>query len=201
MKPPGRDRIKILRHEGEKSLIDAIMIPDTLLTLQVAARAAESLPWLLTGSQAASCYMESRATVEIEVLVPASKERSLVEGRVGPLPEGHKVIVRTAEEAGVTIESLTMWSRRARRDELEGATVLIPQAADLFLLMLAESRVIQSPMAMYFAARLLQLHGPFALAEVELSEYQEERLREAAALVLRDVAERLEGHLARIGAT
>lgn len=191
----------MLRHEGEKLLVDAIMIPDTLLTIQTAARAADGLPWLLIGSQAASCYMESRATVEIEVLVPASKERSLVEGRVGPLPEGHKVIVRTAEEAGVTIESLTTWSSRARREDLDGDTVLVPQAADLFQLILSESRIIQAPMAMYYAARLMQLHGPFALTEVELSEYQEERLREAAALVLRDVAERLEGHLARIVAT
>jgi hypothetical protein len=191
----------MLRHEGEKLLVDAIMIPDTLLTIQTAARAADGLPWLLIGSQAASCYMESRATVEIEVLVPASKERSLVEGRVGPLPEGHKVIVRTAEEAGVTIESMTTWSSRARREDLDGDTVLVPQAADLFQLILSESRIIQAPMAMYYAARLMQLHGPFALTEVELSEYQEERLREAAALVLRDVAERLEGHLARIVAT
>ena len=132
MLAPGRERLKRLRHAGEKFVEDAIMIPDTLLTLVAAARAAEGLPWLLVGSQAASCWMESRATVEIEVLVPTPDDRARVESRVGPLPDGHSVVVRTAEQAGVSADSLALWSSRARRDEVDDSTVLLPQAADLF---------------------------------------------------------------------
>lgn len=120
MKPPGRERIRMLRHEGEKHVMDAIMIPDTLLTLQAAARAADGLSWLLVGSQAASCWMESRATVVIEVLVPTPTAQALVESRVGPLPDGHSVVVRTAEQAGVSVESVALWGSRARRDDVGG---------------------------------------------------------------------------------
>lgn len=175
MKPPGRERIRMLRFEGDKPLTDAIMILDTLLTLQAAAHAADGIPWLLTGSQAASCYMESRATVEIEVLVPA-------------------------EQAGVPADSLALWSSRARRDEVEGSTVLIPQAADLLLLMLAERRVIQAQYAMYFAARLLQLYGPVDVADADLSPHQQARLGEVAALVMHHAADVLERLFAQIGA-
>lgn len=179
------------------------MIPDTLLTIQAAARAADGLPWLLVGSQAASCWMESRATVVIEVLVPTAVERALVESRVGFLPDGHSVVVRTAEQAGVTVESVAIWSSRARRDDVEGTSVLIPQAADLFRIMLAERRVIEAPQAMFFAATLLLLHGPFSMADVELSAYEQERLAQTAALVLHHVADQLESanaDLTRIGA-
>jgi uncharacterized protein YeaC (DUF1315 family) len=182
----------MLRHEGEKPLVDAIMIPDTLITLLTAARAADGLPWLLIGRQAASCWMESRATVVIEVLVPTAVDRALVESRVGPLPDGHSVLVRTAEQAGVSVESVVLWSSRARRDNVEGTTVLVPQAADLFLLMLAERRTIVAPQAMFFAATLLQLHGPFALADAGLSAYEQERLAQAAALVIHEAANALE---------
>lgn len=192
MKTPGRERIRMLRHEGEKPLVDAIMIPDTLVTLQAAARAADGLTWLLIGSQAASCWMESRATLEIEVLVPTPVERGQVEGRLGPLPEGHAVVVRTAEEAGVSVDSLSVWSSRARQHDVEGTTVLVPQAADLFLIMIAERRVIEAPQAMYFAARLLQLHGPFDLTDDDLSPYQQERLSQAVALVLHHAADEIE---------
>lgn len=200
MRNPGRYRIRMLRHEGEKNVMDAIMIPDTLLTIQAAARAADGLPWLLIGSQAASCYMESRATEEIEVLVPTAAERALVESRVGTLPAGHSVLVRTAEQAGVSIESVALWSTRARQDDVEGTTVLVPQAADLFLIMLAECRLLEAPRAMYFAATLLLLHGPFALAEVELSAYQRERLVAAAALVLHHAAGEIENLSAQMKA-
>ena len=44
MKQPGRERIQMLRHDGEKHVVDALMIPDTLHTLLAAARAAEGLP-------------------------------------------------------------------------------------------------------------------------------------------------------------
>lgn len=200
MKPAGRERIRMLRHEGEKPLTDAIMIPDTLLTLQAAARAADGLSWLLVGSQAASCWMESRATVEIEVLVPAAHDRARVESGVGPLPDGHSVVVRTAEQAGVSADSLALWSSRARRDEVGDSTVLVPQAADLFLLMLAERRLIEAPQAMYFAARLLQLHGPVDVADADLSPYQQARLGEVAALVMHHAADVLERLFAQIGA-
>lgn len=192
MKPPGRERIRALRFEGEKPLVEAMMITDTLITILVAARAADGLPWLLIGSQAASCWMESRATVVIEVLVPTVVERALVESRVGPLPDGHSVVVRTAEQAGVSADSLALWSSRARRDEVDDSTVLIPQAADLFLIMIAERRVIEAPQAMYFAARVLQLHGPFDLADEDLSPYQQARLGEAVALVIHHAADELE---------
>jgi hypothetical protein len=192
MKPPSRERSRMLRHEGEKGLVDAIMIPDTLITILAAARAAQGLPWLLIGSQAASCWMESRATVEIEVLVPTPAEQALVEGRVGPLPEGHGVFVRTAEQAGVSVESVTLWSSRARKDDVEGTTVLVPQVADLFQIMLAERRAIQAGYAMYFAANVLQIHGPFDLVDVDLSPYQQERLAQAAALVIHHAADELE---------
>src|SRR5690606_27241958 len=94
--------------------------------------------------------------------------------------------------AGVPADSLALWSSGARRDEVEGSTVLIPQAADLLLLMLAERRLIEAPQTMYFAARLLQIHGPFDLADVELSPYQQERLAQAAALVLHEAVNKLE---------
>jgi hypothetical protein len=190
----------MLRHEGEKPLTDAIMIPDTLLTLQAAARAAEGLPWLLVGSQAASCWMESRATVEIEVLVPTAVERALVESRVVRLPDGHSVVVRIADQAGVSADSLELWSSRARRDEVDGSTILVPQAADLFLIMLSERRVIQAEYAMFFAASLLLFHGPFHLADAELSSYQQARLGEVAALVMHHAADVLERLFAQIGA-
>ena len=125
MRQPGRERIQALRHAGEKHVMDAIMIPDTLLTLQAAARAAEGLPWLLVGSQAASCWMGSRATVEIELLLPAAHDRARVECRVGPIPGGHSVVIRTAEQAGVSADSLELWSSRARRDEVDGSTILV----------------------------------------------------------------------------
>lgn len=192
MRSPGRERIQMFRYEGEKRVEEALMIPDTLHTLHAAARASEGFPWLLVGSQAASCWMESRATVVIEVLVPTAVEQALVESRVGPLPDGHSVVVQTAEQAGVSVESVALWISRARRDNVEGTTVLVPQAADLFLLMLTEHRVIEAPQAMTFAAMLLLLHGPFALDDVELSPYQQERLAEAAALVLHHSADRLE---------
>jgi hypothetical protein len=47
--PRGRERIRMLRNEGEKAVQDAIMIPDTLITILAAARAAQGLPWLLRG--------------------------------------------------------------------------------------------------------------------------------------------------------
>lgn len=192
MRKPGKKRIRMLRHDGEKHVEDALMIPATLHTLLAAARAAEGLPWFLIGSQAASCWMESRATVVIEVLVPTAVERALVESRVGPLPDGHSVLVRTAEQAGVSVESVVVWSSRARRDNVEGTIVLVPQAADLFQIMLAERRGMLAPQAMFFAASILQLHGPFALADVELSAYQQERLAQAVALVLHEAANKLE---------
>jgi hypothetical protein len=182
----------MLHHEGEKALVDAIMIPDSLITLQAAARAAEGHPWLLIGSQAASCWMESRATVVIELLVPTPAEKPLVEGRVGLLPVGHSVVVRTAEQAGVSVDSLSLWSSRARRDDVDGTTVLVPQAADLFQIMLAERRGIQAGYAKFFATNLLLLHGPFDLVDAELSSYQQERLGEAAALVLHHAADEIE---------
>lgn len=200
MRQSGRERIRMLRHEGEKHVMDAIMIPDTLLTLQAAARAADGLSWLLVGSQAASCWMESRATVEIEVLVPAAHDRARVESRVGPLPRGHSVVVRTAEQAGVSADSLELWSSRARRDEVDGSRILVSKAADLFLIMLAERRVIQAEYAMFFAASLLLLHGPFHLADAELSSYQQARLGEVAALVMHHAADELERLSAQIGA-
>jgi hypothetical protein len=174
------------------------MIPDTLLTIQAAARAAEGIPWLLVGSQAASCWMQSRATVEVEVMVPTVVDQALVEGRVGSLPDGHSVVVRTADQAGVSVESLVQWSSRARRDDVEGTCVLVPQAADLFQIMLAERRTIVAPQAMFFAASLLQLHGPFALADAGLSMYQQERLAQAAALVIHEAANEIEKLSAQI---
>lgn len=192
MLPPGRERLNRLRHAGEKAVTDAIMIPATLHTLLAAARAAEGLAWLLVGSQAASCWMESRATVEIEVLVPTPAEKALVQSRVVPLPDGHSVIVRTADQAGVSVESVVLWCSRARRDDVDGTIVLVPQAADLFLLMLAERRLIEATQAMYFAARLLQIHGPFDLEDADLSPYQQARLGEVAALVMHHAAEELE---------
>lgn len=200
MRKPGRERIRELRHQGEKRVGDAIMIPDTLLTIRAAARAAEGLPWLLVGSQAASCWMASRATVVIEVLVPTAVERALVESRVGPLPDGHSVLVRTADQAGVSVDSVALWSSRARRDNVEGTTVLVPQAADLFRIMLAERRTMLAPQAMFFAASILQLHGPFALAHVELSAYEQERLAQAAALVIHEAANEIEKLSTQIGA-
>lgn len=192
MRKSGRERSRMLRHDGEKHVEDALMIPATLHTLLAAARAADGLPWLLIGSQGASCWMESRATVEIEVLVPTAVERALVESGVGPLPEGHSVVVRTADQAGVSMLSVAVWSSRARRDDVDGTAVLVPQAADLFRIMLAERRTIVAPQAMFFAASLLLLHGPFALADVELSAYEQERLAEAAALVLHEAANEIE---------
>lgn len=189
----------MLRHEGEKHVEDAIMIPDTLLTILAAARAASGVPWLLIGSQGASCYMESRATVVIELLVPTAVERALVESRVGALPEGHSVVVRTADQAGVSVDSVALWISRARRDNLEGTTVLVPQAVDLFQIMLAERRGMHAPQAMFFAASVLQLHGPFALADVELSAYEQERLAQAAALVIHEAANEIERLSAQIG--
>jgi hypothetical protein len=136
--------------------------------------------------------MESRATVVIELLVPTAVEQALVQSRVGPLPDGHSVVVRTADQAGVSMESVALWSSRARRDDVGGTTVLVPEAADLFLLMLAERRTIVASQAMFFAATLLLLHGPFALTEVELSAYQQARLGEAAALVIHHAAGEME---------
>jgi hypothetical protein len=81
---------------------------------------------------------------------------------------------------------------------VEGTTVLVPQAADLFLLMLAERRGMQAPQAMFFAASLLQLHGPFDLMDAELSAYQQERLAQAAALVLHEAANEIEKLSAQI---
>lgn len=188
----------MFRYEGEKRVEEALMIPDTLHTLHAAARASEGFPWLLVGSQAASCWMESRATVVIEVLVPTAVEQALVESRVGPLPDGHSVVVRTAEQVGVSVESVALWSSRARRDDVEGTVVLVPQVADLFQIMLTERRVIQAPQAMFFAATLLLLHGPFALADVELSAYEKERLAEAAALVINEAANEIEKLSAQI---
>lgn len=189
----------MLRFDGEKRLVDAIMIPDTLQTLVAAARAAEGLPWLLVGSQAASCWMESRATAVIEVLVPSPHEQALVESRVGPVPEGHSVVIRTAEQAGVLAECVLLWCSRARRDDVDGTTVLVPQAADLFLLMLAEHRVIQAQYAMFSAASLLLLHGPFHLADAELSPYQQERLSQAAALAIHHAANEIERLTPQLG--
>jgi uncharacterized protein YaiI (UPF0178 family) len=142
--------------------------------------------------------MESRATVAIEVLVPTSHEQALVESRVGPLLDGHSVLVRTAEQAGVSVDSVALWSSRARRDDVEGTCVLVPQAADLFQIMLAERRTIVAPQAMFFAASLLQLHGPFALADAGLSVYQQERLAQAAALVIHEAANEIEKLSAQI---
>ena len=200
MRQAGRERIRMLRHQGNKALAEAIMIPETLHTILAAARAADGLAWLLIGSQAASCWMESRATVVIEILVPTSYEQARVEMPLGPLPDGHSVIIRTAEEAGVSVGSLSLWSGRARRENVEGMTVLIPQDADLFQVMLAERRLIEAPQAMYFAARLLQLHGPFDLENAELSPYQQERLGEVAVLLINHAAEKLEEVSARLEA-
>lgn len=71
-------------------------------------------------------------------------------------------------------------------------TVLVPQAADLFLIMFAEPRVIQAEYAKFFAASLLLLHGPFALRDAELSPYQQERLAQAAALAIHHAADEIE---------
>lgn len=77
--------------------------------------------------------------------------------------------------------------------------MLVPQAADLFQIMLAERRGMHAPpQAMFFAATLLMLHGPFVLADVELSPYQQERLAQAAALVLHHAADEIEKLSAQI---
>ena len=142
--------------------------------------------------------MESRATVVIEMLVPTGGERALVESRVSPLPDGHSVLVRTAEQNGVSADSLALWSNHARRDDVEGTVILVPQVADLFQIMLAERRGILAPRAMFFAATLLLVHGPFDLADVELSPYQQKRLAQAAALVLHEAANEIEKLSAQI---
>jgi hypothetical protein len=51
---------------------------------------------------------------------------------------------------------------------------------------------------MFFAASLLQLHGPFALADAGLSVYQQERLAQAAALVIHEAANEIEKLSAQI---
>lgn len=199
MRQPGRERIHALRHAGEKPLVDAIMIPDTLLTLQAAARAAQSLPWLLIGSQAASCWMESRATIVIEILVPDEEQQEEILSRVEALPQGHEVRVRTAAELDVAPETVTRWHARARRDDVEGVPVPVPLPQDLFVMLLAEPGVIEAPAALYFACRLHQLHGPWMLGDVDLSPYQCQRLAEAAALLINHAADEIERLTPQLG--
>lgn len=193
MLPPGPERMRRLRHEGEKAVQDALMIPDTLPALMAVAQAAEGLPWVLAGSLAASCLMESRATVVIEILVPDVEVRDSILGRVGALPHGHEVQVRTADELDLVPDTVIAWHARARRDDVGGVPVYVPLPQDLFVMLLAEPRVIEAPRAMYFACRLHLLHGPFPLDDMNLTPYQCGRLGEAAAMIINQAAGELEG--------
>lgn len=189
---PGRERIRRLRHAGEKFIEDALMIPDTLPALVAVAKAAEGLPWVLAGSLAVSCYMESRATVVIEILVADEATREAVLSRVGPMPEGYEHRIRTAGELGLVPDTVTAWHGRARRDVVDSLQVFVPLPRDLFVLLLAEPGVIAAPAAMSYACRLHQVHGPFSLGDVAMSEYQQERLGEAAAILISNAAAEIE---------
>lgn len=187
-----RDRMRRLRFAGEKTIEDAVMIPDTLPALVAVATAAEGLTWVLGGSLASSCYMESRATVVIEVLVPDAGTRETILGRVGQMPQGHEVRARTPEEVGLAPDTVIQWHARARRNVVEGVTVCVPLPRDLFILLLAEPDVIAAPQAMYWACRMHLLHGPWDFDDVDLSPYQRDRLEEAAAKIIYHVAGQLE---------
>lgn len=192
MLPYGPERMKRLRHPGEKAVEDAMMIPDTLPALVTVARAAEGLAWVLAGSLAVSCWAESRATVVIEILVPGEDEREVILSRVGPMPDGHEFRVRTAADLDLAAETVTRWHARARRDVVEGVEVLVPFPRDLFIAMLAEPDVIKAPEALYYACRLHLLHGPWPLRDVDLSPYQCQRLAEAAALIIHHASDQLD---------
>lgn len=192
MRQPGRERIQMLRHEGEKFVEDALMIPGTLRALLTVARASAGLPWVLSGSLAVSCWAESRATVVIEVLVPGEDEREAILERVGPLPDGHEGRVRTAADLDLAPERVTTWHARARRDAVGGVSVYVPLPRDLFVMLLAEPGVIAAPAALSRACRLHLLHGPWSLDDVDLTPYQCGRLGEAAALLMHHVANELE---------
>lgn len=192
MLPPGPERMRRLRHAGAKHVEDAMMIPDTGPALLAAARAAEGIPWLLIGSLAVSCWAESRATVVIEILVPHEEAMGEVLARVGSMPDGHEVRVRTAAGLDVAAETVTRWHARARRDNVEGLPVFVPRPGDLFVMLLAEPGVIEAPAALSWACRLHLLHGPWALDDVDLTPYQCGRLGEAAALLMHHAANELE---------
>ncbi|MDK2973393.1 MAG: hypothetical protein PWP23_3148 [Candidatus Sumerlaeota bacterium] len=192
MLKPGLERMRRLRFQGEKRIQDAVMIPATLPALLAVVAASEGLPWVLGGTLAASCYMESRATVVIEILVPDGEARETILGRVGQMPQGHEVRARTPEEVGLAPDTVIQWHAHARRDVVEGVTVCVPLPRDLFILLLAEPDVIAAPQAMYWACRMHLLHGPWDFDDVELSPYQRDRLGEAAAKIIYHVAGQLE---------
>lgn len=192
MLPSGRERMRRLRHEGAKPVEDAMMIPDTLPVLVTVAKAAKGLPWVLAGSLAASCWMRSRATVVIEVLVSSDGDREKILRRVGTMPEGYEVLIRTAEEMGLTPETVLAWLDRARRDQVDDTVVFVPQPQDLFVLLLSEKRVIHAPAAMSWACDLHIVQGPWSFEGVDLTPYQSQRLAEAAALIIHHVADELE---------
>lgn len=201
MLPLGPERMRRLRHEGEKAVQDALMIPDTLPALLVVAKAAEGLPWLLAGSLAVSCWAESRATVVIETLVPDEEAREALRGRLVPMPRGYEVRIRTAEELELAPDTVIEWHSRARREVVEGVLVFVPRPGDLLVALLAERGVIAAPAALYYACRLHQLHGPWSMGDADLSPYQCQRLAEAAALLINHAAEQLEeqsAHLHRV---
>lgn len=192
MLPPGRERMRRLRSDGAKPIEDAVMIPDTLPAVLTVAKAAEGLPWVLGGSLAASCWIHSRAAVVIELLVTTQEVREMILGRVGALPQGHEVLIRVAEDLGVTPETVLMWHERARQDRVDDAVVFVPQPQDLFVLLLSETRVIEALAAMTWACQLHLVHGPWSLEDVHLNPYQCQRLAEAAALIIHHAAEELE---------
>lgn len=69
MKPPGRERMAALRHDGEKPLEDAMMDPFLVDVVEEAALRSREIVWLLTGDLAASSYTRSRATRRLQMIV------------------------------------------------------------------------------------------------------------------------------------
>jgi hypothetical protein len=181
-----------LRFEGAKGIEDAMMIPDTLPALVTVAKAAEGLPWVLVGSLATSCWMRSRATVVIEILVLTQETREKILGRLGPLPRGYEVLIRSAEQMGLTPETVLTWHERARQDQVDETVVYVLQPRDLFVWLISERRVLYAPAAMSWACDLHRVQGPWSFEGVDLTPYQCQRLAEAAALIIHHAADELE---------
>jgi hypothetical protein len=143
--------------------------------------------------------MRSRATVVIEILVPTQETREIILGRLGPLPQGYEVLIRCAEQMGLTSETVLAWHERARQDQVDETVVYVPQPRDLFVSLLSERRVVHAPATMSWACDLHIVQGPWSFEDADLNPYQCQRLAEAAALIIHHVAEELERIEAEVG--
>lgn len=188
MRPPGRERMAALRHDGEKPLEDGVMEPFLVDVVEEAALRSPEIAWLLTGDLAASSYTRSRATRRLQMIVAEEEAKKRLLGVLEDLDDRITIEVITMEDLGIDEVLFQQWAARARCEMAGRATVLVPRPGDLFIALLS----VDDMLSFFDACRFLQVYGPLDLSGMELTSHQQQRLTQAAAAVINEAAGRIE---------